>query len=145
MNFYQIINYLYYLFFAIILISLLTELVYKVSSNDTKLKVGSLIRILRKIYFIAIILLLYVSVSLLYYNGYGIISNNLYYTTITRDIFIGISLSMAYIPILYLFVRTSVFHSNVSNVFTRNKFRYVFDLVVLAGVILIFVLNSSYF
>ncbi len=143
MNLYQSLNYLYYAFFAALLVLFVTELVYKISNDNFKSKVANLILILRRIYFIFIILVLYVTVSLLYYNGYGIINNNLSYHALTRDIFIGISLAMAYIPILYLFIRTSEFHSKSSNVFTRTKFRYVFDLLVFVTVIIVFILNSS--
>ncbi len=143
MDLYQGLNYLYYTFFTVVLVFLVTELIYKVSSESLKMKISNFIMSLRKVYFIACILILYASVSLLYYNGYRIIGNNLYYSSITRDVFIGISLSFAYIPILYAYIRTSEFHSNSSNVFTRNKFRYIFDMLVFGFAILVFILNSS--
>ncbi len=145
MDFYDGLNYLYYIFFIILLLFLVTELLYKIVSNNAKSKIGRSILIVRKIYFLSILLVLYITASLLYYNDYGFIKNNLYYSSITRDIFIGIALSMAYVPILYLYVRTFEFHSNASNIFTRNKFRYVIDLLVFGFTIAIFVLNSSTF
>ncbi len=143
MNLFDGLTYLYYVFFGAVLLLLIVELAYKIISESTKVKLKKYIFLLRKSAAIVILVNLYITTTLLYSNGYGFIGNSLYYTSIPRDVFIGIALSMPYIPILYLFVRTAEYHSSTSNIFTRNKYRYVFDISIAAGVLTIFILNSS--
>ncbi len=143
MSFFENLNYAYNVLFIVLLLFMLTELTYRIMRNTKKINVEKMILIFRKVYLISLIIIIYISATMLYTNGYGIINNNLYYFNSTFDIFIGLSLSASYIPVLYLFVRTAEIHSRSSNVFTRNKFRFFIDIVVFGVTITVFILNSN--